>query len=170
MTKVLDIDWKCTALSGYQWTSWKNSYKLDEDGNDYEFLENHDVCDSPTYVEAREVASKYDWVGSSNKLAYPINASDINTTWGIGISTAIGYEIHTMNQDILKIKFRFACVNDFQKVFNGTFCTDFEARFCCPKRRQRQASSEASKTTIETPIETSIETQYNIDGESLRKI
>ena len=93
MTKVLDIDWKCTALSNYQWTSWKNSYELDEDGNDYEFLENHGVCDSPTYVEAREVASKYDWVGSSNKLAYPINASDINTTWGIGISTTIGYEI-----------------------------------------------------------------------------
>ena len=78
-------------------------------------------------------------------------------------------KFHTTNQDILKIKFRFACVNDFQKVFNGTFCTDFEARFCCPKRssqRQRQAS----KTPIETPIETSIEIQYNIDEESLRKI
>ena len=39
MTKELGIDWKCIGL--YQWTSWENSYKLDRDGNDYEFLENH---------------------------------------------------------------------------------------------------------------------------------
>ena len=39
MTEALDIDWKCIGL--YKWTPWKNSYELDEDGNDYEFLENH---------------------------------------------------------------------------------------------------------------------------------
>ena len=49
-------------------------------------------CESPTYIEAREVESKYDWVGSSNKLAYPVNSSDTNTTWAWGISTATGYE------------------------------------------------------------------------------
>ena len=38
------------------------------------------------------MGTKYDWVGSSNKLAYPINASDTNTTWGLGISASIGYE------------------------------------------------------------------------------
>ena len=38
------------------------------------------------------MGSKYDWVGSSNKLAYPINASDTNTTWGLGIAASIGYE------------------------------------------------------------------------------
>ena len=39
MTGALAIDWKCIGLN--QWTSWTNSYELDEDGNDYEFLENH---------------------------------------------------------------------------------------------------------------------------------
>ena len=49
-------------------------------------------CESPTYIEAREVESQYDWVGSSNKLTYPINASDTNTKWAFGISTALGYD------------------------------------------------------------------------------
>ena len=59
-----------------------------------------DVCDSPTYVEAREVKSQYDWVGSSNKLTYPINPNSSTTSWGMGISTAIGYEL-------VHSKFRF---------------------------------------------------------------
>ena len=50
------------------------------------------ACESPTYIEAREVESEYDWVGSSNKLAYPMDPNNTNTNWGMGISTAIGYE------------------------------------------------------------------------------
>ena len=48
------------------------------------------------YVEAREVESKFDWVGSSNTLAYPLNASDSNSIWAIGISTNIGYVTYHM--------------------------------------------------------------------------
>ena len=49
------------------------------------------------YVEAREVESKFDWVGSKNTLAYPLNASDINSIWGVGISTNVGYVTELMS-------------------------------------------------------------------------
>ena len=49
------------------------------------------------YVEAREVESKFDWVGSKNTLAYPLNASDINSIWAVGISTKIGYVTKRMS-------------------------------------------------------------------------
>ena len=37
--KLTDLK-KCPILF-YDWTPWENSYELDKDGNDYEFLENH---------------------------------------------------------------------------------------------------------------------------------
>ena len=43
------------------------------------------------YVEAREVESKFDWVGSNNTLAYPLNPIDSNSIWALGISTNVGY-------------------------------------------------------------------------------
>ena len=46
------------------------------------------------------MASQIDWVGSSNKLTYRINPSNASTTWGLGISTATGYEL-------IYLKFQF---------------------------------------------------------------
>ena len=40
MKKELNLDWKCMTPF-YEWTDWTNSYPLDKDGDDYEFLENH---------------------------------------------------------------------------------------------------------------------------------
>ena len=38
MKKELNFDWKCTGF--YKWTDW-NSSPLDESGDDYEYLEDH---------------------------------------------------------------------------------------------------------------------------------
>ena len=50
----------------------------------------HKNC-RPIYVEAREAVTKFDWLGSTSKLVYPINASDSETMWALGISSKIGY-------------------------------------------------------------------------------
>ena len=125
-------------------------------------------CDSPTYMEAREVESLYDWLGSSNKLAYPINSSDTDTTWAWGISTVVGYDWYDMNHivwnKLYKVKFSFACLNNFQNTFK---CKDFEARFCCPRsvsQRQRQDSVENDSGKTSTEI-----TEFKITSEP-RKI
>ena len=49
------------------------------------------------YVEAREIESEYDWVGSNNTLAYPLDDTDSNSRWGIGISTNVGYVTNLMS-------------------------------------------------------------------------
>ena len=88
-----EIENKCRTIDFNQWSPWLNSYEVDNDGNDFEFRENHphlSDCKTPIYIEAREVKSKISWVGSLDKLIFPVTASGNN--WALGVSTQMGYD------------------------------------------------------------------------------
>ena len=73
-----------------------------------EFLETSDinffsVCESPTYIEARERETNKTWMGLDSTLIYLVKSNDENPSWAIGFSKDFGYVRHLLISSIIAI-------------------------------------------------------------------
>ena len=103
------------------------------------------MCEDPIYIEAREVSTEKDWIGSGSLIIHQVKNTE---DWAFGFSKDFGLvgkikivficcDSQTKNFTKLKIILRLVCVKHLN---NNQTCTDFEARFCCPKFQPRRVS------------------------------
>ena len=85
------------------------------------------VCAEPIYIEAREILTKKDWIGSDSLIIHRVKNTD---DWAFGLSKNFGSVCQMKFLLILNdLMLRFVCLKHLN---NNQNCTDFETRFCCP--------------------------------------
>ena len=105
------------------------------------------VCESPTYIEARERYTYKTWMGLDSTLIYLVKSNEENPSWAMGFSKDFGYV--RLSFDIFsKNNLRFLCLKDLN--INKTECADFEARFCCPKSSSTSEYATSEATSLKS--------------------
>ena len=55
------------------------------------------VCESPTYIEARERETNKTWMGLDSTLIYLVKSNEETPSWAMGFSKDFGYVTYRMS-------------------------------------------------------------------------